>query len=177
MEMNFQHNAIVWQFSENPFPAYRAELIYGRNKRDRALLPVLGDIKPLPDSQELPPAQFRIIKTKAKGTICIVPGEDRTDRVLAFIMEHGGFRGWIEVVESRTTGKIIAECRAANACEAGHAVAVIMAPGEQIVFHSTGRRQDDYILLAWQNGEVKRTVYTAEEWAAMYDNFDDAEEL
>ena len=115
MEMNFDHNGGIWKFSDNPFPAYRAELVYGRNKRDRALLPVLGDIKPLPDSQELPPAQFRVIKTKAKGTICIVPGEDRTNRVLSFITEYEGFRGYVSVVGGHTNGKIIAECRAANA--------------------------------------------------------------
>ena len=177
MEMNFQHNGGVWQFSENPFPAYRAELVYGRNKRDRALLPVLGVIKPLPDSQGLPPAQFRIIKTKAKGTICIVPGDDRTSRVLAFITEYGGFRGNVSIVSKHTTCKIIADCWAASACESGCAVAVIMAPGEQIVFHSTGRRQDDYILFTWQDGEVKRTVYTSDEWTAVHEDFTDAEEL
>jgi hypothetical protein len=36
------HKSYTWGYSETPFPAFRAELVFGHNKRDRAFIPVRG---------------------------------------------------------------------------------------------------------------------------------------
>jgi len=40
--MKHLHRSYAWTYKEEPFPAFRAELIYGRNKRDRKFIPVQG---------------------------------------------------------------------------------------------------------------------------------------
>jgi hypothetical protein len=148
----------TFEFSPKPFPAFRGNLVFGRNKFDRIFVgtkvePVqywrvrpdtYDDVTPLlvtadraaaetakaaydveghtrPDlcgtsfvpcrariEEDGPPRlmrdTFRVIKTREKGTILIVPGEDTTPRALACIgAASRGFRGGVSVIECTAT--------------------------------------------------------------------------
>jgi len=156
-----------WKFGTDPFPAYRAELVYGRNKRDREFLPV-KDIVPVKSDETgesaLPEGQFKVIRTKEKGTILVVPGEDKTNRVLLFAGISGGFRGGESVLEDGTTGMIIKVCSAGNACESRTEIIAILEVGQAVVFHTYGRRTNEVYQYLWDGAEVKISHFSKEEW-------------
>lgn len=151
-----------WKWSTDPFSAFRVKLVYGRNKHDRKFLPVAQGI--VPEEEILPEGKFRVIKTKAKGTILIVPGKDDTSRCLLFIGCAGGFRGGVGVVYEATTGKILKECSAGNACESSVEVIVLLDVGQSICFHSTGRGVNSFQLHTWNGSKIKTSRYSKEEW-------------
>lgn len=203
----------AWKFGTDPFPAYRANLVYGRNKRDREFLPV-KDITPLTqytvtgeygkaalytgtdkavaeaakakfDMEQkaknlesswsptadlkaghsiLPEGKFRVIKTKEKGTILIVPGSDDTNRCLLFIGCSGGFRGGVSVVQEGTTGSLLKECSAGNNCESSVEVIMLLDVDQSVAFHAFGRHTDEVYMYTWNGSLVESKHYSAEEW-------------
>ncbi len=166
----------TWKFTEEPFPAFRVNLSFGRNQNDRAFIPVRG-VEPWEGI--LPEGKFKVIKTREKGTILAVGGEDKTDRVLLFAADNGGFRGGVRLVEDpHTTGQVLTSATASNALHSCVAVAAILRPGEYIAIHSFGRNTDNiYQYLATADGEVVRNVYSLSEWKARNVSSDDADEL
>lgn len=169
-------NCAGWIFSDDPFPAYRFNLVFGRNKQARAFLPVRG-VLPGEDGI-LPENGFRVIKTREKGTIMIVGGQDTSNRVLAMISCNGGFRGGVSLVDA-PDGVILARASAANACNSTCTVAALLAPGQSIRFHSYGRRTNGMYVYAWDGVDLSGLYYTTAEWEASQGagNNDDAEEL
>ena len=203
----------AWVYGIEPFPAYRANLVYGANKRDRAFLPV-KDVSPLtqytvtadcgktilytgPDKAAaemvkvkydtekkaeksdsswtptadmkeglptLPEGRFCVIKTKEKGTIIVVPGSDDTNRCLLFVGCAGGFRGGVAVIQDGTTGTILKECSAGNNCESSCEVIAILAIGQSVVFHSSGRRTNEVYQYTWNGAEVEKKHFSKSEW-------------
>ena len=203
----------VWVFGAEPFSAYRCELIYGRNKRDREFLPV-KDVIPMTqytvgeygkaslytgtdkaaaeaakakyDAEQkakadsssswtptadlkaglpiLPEGKFRVIKTKDKGTILVVPGEDKSNRVLIFVGCTGGFRGGVGVIGDGTNGTILKECAAGNNCESSAEVIVLLEVGQSIAFHASGRRTNEVYLYTWNGKEVEKKHFSKSEW-------------
>jgi hypothetical protein len=199
----------AWEYGTDPFPAYRANLVYGRNKRDRAFLPVKG-VTPITtytvtadygrttlysgsdkakaeatktqyetEKKEkgeygyaemkvglptLPEGKFRVIKTKEKGTILVVPGEDKTNRCLLFVGSAGGFRGGVGVVNDGTTGTILKECSAGNACESSTEVIVLLEIGQSVAFHTWGRRTNEVYLYTWNGEEMEKKHFSNSEW-------------
>ncbi len=198
----------AWSFTTEPFPAFRCGLVFGRNQRDRAFLPVAagaepvvtytvdsansrippvyvgtdkvaaeeakaqyhrehcgcfgGDLRATPPI--LPEGKFRVIKTREKGTIMVVPGEDNTNRCLLFVGCAGGFRGGVSLVESGTTGVILKEASAGNRCESTLEVIAILEVGQSVAFHTSGRRTDEVYVYTWNGTEVVKTHFSAEEW-------------
>jgi hypothetical protein len=197
-----------WKWSEEPFPAFRCELVFGRNKRARSFLPVkdivpqvryqvirefkivLGESYERDEAEkmmkqykeadevkwhsyqlrEFPPelaqGQFRVIKTKEKGTILVVPGIESSDRALFFVGCEGGFRGSVSLVKEASEANILKTCHAGNACESQIEVAALMNRGESVVFHSYGRRKNDFIQYLWDGKDIQKSVYTKGEWEA-----------
>jgi hypothetical protein len=205
----------TFAFSAEPFPAFRARLVFGRNKFDRAFVstkvdpvqhwrvrPDICDAQPLLITDDRTAAEaakaaydaaqqprvsawgtelsarkalveedgpprlvrgsFRVIKTREKGTILIVPGEDTTPRALACVGAAGGFRGGVSVIECGATK--LAECSAGNACSSHHAIMAIFEPGESVAFRVTGRRENDVTLYTWDGAAMQCTRYTWTEW-------------
>lgn len=198
-----------WEFGIDPFPAFRANLVFGRNKRDREFLPV-KDVTPVTiytvtangatlysgiekaeaekakvdfDTAEqakvpqswsraelkatlptLPEGRFKVIKTKEKGTILVVPGEDNTNRCLLFVGCSGGFRGGVGVIADGTTGKVIKQCSAGNACESSVTVIALLEVGQSVAFHSTGRRNNEVYLHTWDGSKVEMKHFSKSEW-------------
>lgn len=198
----------AFEYGEEPFPAFRANLVYGRNKRDREFLPV-KDVRPevqylvtaagterkvlyagadkdaaerakanydageklsravLQESPAiLPKGKFRVIKTREKGTILVVPGRDDTNRCLLFVGCAGGFRGGVSLVAEGTTGEVLKKCSAGNNCESSLEVIALLEEGQSVAFHTTGRRTNEVLLYTWNGQEVERKHFSKPEWDA-----------
>lgn len=208
-----------WKFEPEPFPAFRANLVFGRNKRDREFLPV-KDVTPVTeyvvtaydgakrvtiyagtdkvvadkakvdyDAQKasvekpkcavlwspptaniaagpttLPEGKFRVIKTRDKGTILVVPGNDDTNRCLLFVGCAGGFRGGVALVQDGTTGNILKNCSAGNNCDSSVEVIALLETGQSVAFHSYGRRTNEVYLYTWNGTEIEKKTFSIKEW-------------
>ena len=214
--MKFINHNSGFTYTEEPFPAFRTELVYGRRKRDRTFVPskvvptgdfliecdACGVVYHGDDPREAAAAiethnraeggriyagcgnphpyklpahykrrrellvdgQFRVIRTRAKGTPLIVPGRDDSDNLLLFLGAAGGFRGGVSYA---TAGDIdiLAEASAANNCESGLEIAAVLSPGAEIVVHRFGRRLNEYDEYTWDGNKLVSKTYTADEWA------------
>lgn len=112
----------------------------------------------------LPENQFQVIKTKEKGTLMIVSGEDTTNRCLLMVGCSGGFRGGESVLESGTTASILKNCSAGNNCESRTEVVALLEVGQSVAFHTYGRRTDDVHLYTWDGVEIACKDFSKEEW-------------
>lgn len=213
-----------WKWSEEPFPAFRAELVFGRHKWDREFLPVKNvypvvtytvtaeykehllykgtseteakeaeekwDKRKIEEKDHcnkaymershptLPENQFRVIKTKEKGTILVVPGEDKTDRCLLFVGCEGGSRGGVEILEEFTTSQILKTCSAGNAGTSAIETICLLSPGQTIVFYSWGRGGVKTVYTyTWDGTKVKEKEYTKDEWDSLNDDGDKEVEI
>lgn len=195
-------------YSETPFPAFRVESVFGRNKHDRAFLPTkiapvqehrvaayrsMGDlmlytgadraaadaaatahnaVRPpsramvTSSAPVLPAGQFRVIKTRDKGTILVVPGADSSKRCLLFASVKGGFRGGVSISSGDTDALVIMECSAGNACDSRVDVAAILDVGQRVVCHAHGRSCNEYVSYTWDGARIERVVVPAAEWRA-----------
>ena len=160
-----------WQFSTEPFPAFRCELTYGgRGKRDRAFLPSKAEVREEDDL--LPENKFKVIKTKEKGTILIVPGENTSNRVLLMAGLEAGFRGNSGIYskgpdQPEYRGHLLAKANAHGGCRGRIEVAIILSEGGYIALYSNGRYRNVIVLYQYQNGEVTKTEYDAKEYKTM----------
>lgn len=166
--MKHINQSSTWKFGTEPFPAFRAILSYGLNKHDYEFLPVKDVVPEVVEPEvtlpTLPEGRFRVIKTKEKGTILVVPGEDNTNRCLLFVGCFGGFRGGVGVIADGTTGKILKECSAGNACESFVTVIALLEVGQSVAFHSTGRRTNEVYLHTWTGEKVEAKHFSKSEW-------------
>lgn len=151
-----------FNYSNEPFPAFRSNLVFGRNKRASEFLPTKVGVD---EEGLLPEGKFRVIKTKAKGTLLVVPGEEYSNRIVAMVGENSGFRGYVSLHDD-TTANVLKECSAGNATEARIEVIALMSPGEAIVFHSTGRRTNSITVFAFNGIDVQMTIYELAEYEA-----------
>ena len=124
-----------WRVVNDPFPKVQSDLIFGRNKRDRAFIPLVG-IRDLRDNDCVS------LTKNVKGTNLIIPSANSAnDGFLVFLTVEGGFRGGVSLY--RNDGStIIAQATASAACESAIAVAAIMPvndPPSMLVFRETGR--------------------------------------
>lgn len=153
----------AWRWDTEKFPRYFAELIFGRHCHDSAMLPVMGGLAPAKDGT-LPENGFRVIKTKEKGTILIVPGADNTNRVLLMAGASGGFRGSVAMDKQATTATVLAYALAGNACDSRAEVAAILEPSQQLVFKGDGRDGKFVVQYRFDGITVERKRFTVEEW-------------
>lgn len=173
--MKFLNMNTGWEFSEDPFPAWRLELVFGRWKRDFSFLPVKDvNIDTIVDDdndvQIMADDSFRVIKTKAKGTIMVVPlppGDDpQSHRLFAFTDVGAGFRGCCGIREADTTAVILKTCRAHGSCRGRVSTAAVYDPGQRVVYYSNGRGVDDIIIYEWTGDELVHTIMTRLEYEA-----------
>lgn len=164
-----------FEFSEEPFPAFRSNLVFGRNKRDFQFLPVkdIEDIE-IDDDGIMAKKQFRIIKTKAKGTLMIVPGKDTTSRALVFCGINDGFRGSSGLLDE-TDAQILKHCSAGAACEGRNEIIALLEPGQQVVLYSRGRHTNRVVCHRWDDEGLVTTEYARSEWDALQQDQQDFE--
>lgn len=161
-----------FEFNNDPFPAFRSHLIFGRNKRDFQFLPV-KDVG-INEDGLMSDGQFKLIKTKAKGTIIIVPGRDTTKRALVFCGINDGFRGSSGLLDE-TDAQIIKHCSAGAACEGRNEVIALLDPGQRVVLYSRGRRTNRVECHRWDGDKLTTTEYARSEWDALQQDQEDYE--
>jgi len=179
----------TWAFSDQPFPAFRCELWYGRNKHDKAFLPV-KDVKlkkyclitnnntfSINSSDDgnsflLPENEFKVIKTKEKGTVLVVPGKDLTNRVLIHAGCCGGFRGGVNLIPS---ANILKQCQASNACESKIEIVALLEVNQQVAFYSFGRYVNEVHSYKWDGEVITKQTYSKQEWNFIYESLDGEE--
>jgi hypothetical protein len=197
-----------FQFSTEPFPAFRGELVFGRNKRDRSFITskvepikhftidehftttskneaeVYAQNNNLPlysisEHMLLPENKFRVIKTREKGTIMIVPGEDTSNRALVFVGCEGGFRGGVSFIqnEKEKQANILKSMSAQNACSSKIAVMAIFEENSTLAFHSYGRRTNDVFQCTYINSILKVKRFTKSEWDVKHQPEDEVDVL
>ncbi len=163
--MKLQRVGDLWAFSAEPFPAYRADIWHGRNKHDRAFLPVKG-IAPDPKGG-LDAGSFQVIRTREKGTIMIVPGQDATNRILGLISIAGGFRGGVGLLRGATqTADILASAQASSACESTAAWAALFNVGDVLIVNTFGRYGDDVVEIRHDGIQITSTRMALAEYQA-----------
>lgn len=163
--MKLQRVGELWTFSAEPFPAYRADIWHGRNKHDRAFLPVKG-VTPDPKG-DLETGSFQVIRTREKGTIMIVPGRDATNRILGLISIAGGFRGGVRLLRgSAQMVDILAAARASSACESTAAWAALFNVGDVLIVNTFGRYGDDVVEIRHGGAELVSTRLPLAEYQA-----------
>lgn len=157
-------------FSTDPFPAFRVSYVFGRRQRANLLLPCQG-VTPSaaadPALPVLPKEGFRVIKTKEKGTVMVVPGPDTTRRALLFASIMGGYRGGCKRMEKATSADVLLECAASNNCESSLAVVALVDVGRRLVLHSYGRHGESVVVYLWDGQAMVRTVMKPGDWNAM----------
>lgn len=148
-----------WIFSEDPFPRFRAPLVFGGNKRDSAFLPT--KVNPGEDGI-LEENKFKLIKTREKGTLLIVPGEDTTNRCLLFTDCSGGFRGRVSLIK----GEPLKTASARDKCKSCISAIFLLNAGESVAFHSIGRRTNKIVQYTFDGIDVNKKIFKKAEWDA-----------
>jgi hypothetical protein len=156
--MNVFKKNTAFSFSTEPFPAFRCDLTYGRNKKDFAFLPcnVAGG--------DLQDGKFKVIKTQAKGTIMVVDGTDETNKILLFVGISDGFRGSSGIEEKSEDVQIISQAQARSACDGQSEYICILPESGSISLYSRGRRTDYIVEYTNKNGQLVETRYERSEW-------------
>lgn len=179
-----------WAFEPYPHPRYVCDLCFGKNKWDKGFIFLKAfypdnftPFDPTDIKQKmafghldhtkftLPEGKFQLIKNK-DGQIWAIPGEDKSDRILAFLGCSSGFRGGISILRDHTTANILIEVSAGNALESRVEVAAIFSPGDKIVFHSTGRRHNEIIIYEYTREGIKNSSLSKEEFDAFNSSLD-----
>jgi hypothetical protein len=111
----------------------------------------------------LPANKFRVVSTP-KAKVLVVPGEDDSERAFAFVGCSSGFRGDVRVEEA--TCNVLLSAGVRFRLWGGVEVVAIFEPGQSLVFHRTGRREDEYVRYTWDGAEMRKDVYPRELWLA-----------
>lgn len=132
---------------ESPYHARGPTMVGGMKGRRRGLIDLAVTPVKLPDDQ------FRVITTREKGTILVVPGEDTSHNILWMGGCDGGFRGGVSL-KGETTAQLLKTCKAASTTHSRIEVAVVMEPGKRVVFESGGRHGTWYHVYTWTGKRV-----------------------
>lgn len=136
-----------WHWSGDQFPAYRGGgfrhkgfLAVGRDYPE----PIFVDGQPSADGYGCPQVSFepsasKLIKTKAKGTLMLVPCAAENDEQILLITLRGGFRGGYSRIEAVGAEVMFQKTSGGHCLVTGHLVVRLTHP-KGYVFAETGRR-------------------------------------
>ena len=167
MEKTNSYYPAPWNWSEDPFPAFR-----GAGQRYNAFLAVANGFKPwfssfnLADNKAMSDDYCKIIVTR-KGTRLLVPCSKEEDEKILLITARGGFRGGFGEIEA-VGGEILWQKGCAMHCTpVAHIVARITDP-DGYVRTETGHRSShgDTEIFSWKGGYFRMDT---EEYEAAVD--------
>ena len=168
---NAHTKGLNWRVLSDPFAKVQVDLVFGRNKRDRAFVPLVG-------ISDLSDGQYVTLAKNAKGTNLIVPASatnSANDGFLVFLVVEGGFRGGVGLY--RNDGcTIITEASASAACESAIAVAATMPvndPPSMLVFKETGRYGTVYHTYRARVDEVAYTKLSKADFEFLFEGGQD----
>ena len=162
MKVKFFHarqQCLNGRIVDEPFKKVQSDLVFGRNKRSRAFIPLVG-------LTQLEDGDFISVSKNANGTNLLKPSKTDDGSVLVFTTIEGGFRGGISMVSCN--GTIIAEASAGAACESAISVAVVLADKQEIVFRETGRYGTFYTALVNDRGTAVKNRLAKEDFEYLY---------
>jgi hypothetical protein len=70
----------------------------------------------------------------------------------------------VEVFTEATTGRVLKNCSASNACESGIEIAALLDLGQSVAFHSTGRRTNQVEVYTWNGNEIESKTWSKMAW-------------
>ena len=150
-----------WRIITDPFPKVQCDLIFGRNKRDKTFIPLVG-------MNDLADHSIVSLTKNAKGTYILTPSAPSTitTDILIFTTIEGGFRGGVGLYNNG--GTIIAEAQASAACESAISAAVLLKDKEEIIFQESGRYGTFYHIFINQNGNAIKNKLAKEDFNYLY---------
>ena len=131
-----QTKSLTWKIANEPFPRLEVSLVFGRNKKDRTFIPLVGDVPENILSTITSVEHYECFKN-SKGTYLIKRSQTPSKGFLFLVTVEGGFRGSVSLVINE--GELITKAHASAACESALALAVILKAGERIIVKTTGR--------------------------------------
>lgn len=120
---------------------------------------------------------FSIIKTKQKGTLMIVKPVKVDNRIVVAGQIWGGFRGGADVLDSRTTAKVMWKVTSSKHCKGCVSLLAIIAEGETLVVRTEGRNHCGTTTFNNKNGILIKDTYNWDEWVAFNSDQEDFEEV
>ena len=158
---NAHTKGLNWRFLTDPFPKIQSDLIFGRNKRARVFIPLVG-ITSLSDNDVIALAK------NAKGThIITIPTPNvNPSAILLFATIEGGFRGGVR--KFNVGGTIIAEAAASAACESAISLAVVLEDNQEIIFQESGRYGTFYHAFINQGGALAKNKLCKQDFEYLY---------
>ena len=158
---NAHTKGLNWRIVNEPFTKVQSDLIFGRNKRDRAFIPLVG-IRDLRDNDCVS------LTKNDKGTnlITIPTPNVNPSAILIFATIEGGFRGGVR--KFNVGGTIIAEAAASAACESAISLAVVLEDNQEIIFQEYGRYGTFYHIFINQNGNAIKNKLAKEDFDYLY---------
>ena len=160
-----------WKIVSEPFVKIEVNLIFGRNKKDRAFVPIIG-------KTDLQNGDLVSLTKNSKGTNLIVPSVSTDDGFLIFLTVEGGFRGGVSL--HRNDGcTIIASANASAACESAISVCAIMPvnndPPSMLVFRESGRYGIKFHIYKCRCDEVIHDVMSKDDYQFLFEGGQDLE--
>ena len=152
---NAHTKGLNWRIVNEPFVKVQTDLIFGRNKRDRAFIPLVG-------LSDLSDGQFVSLAKNAKGTNLIVPSTTITTDILLFATIEGGFRGGVRIYNNGAT--IVAQAQASAACESAISVAAVLKDKEELIFEEYGRYGTFFHQYVNENGSPVKNKLNKEDF-------------
>ena len=150
-----------WRIVSEPFVKIQTDLIFGRNKRDRAFIPLVG-IRDLRDNDCVS------LTKNVKGTnlITIPTPNVNPSAIPLFATIEGGFRGGVR--KFNVGGTIVAEAAASAACESAISLAVVLEDNQEIIFQETGRYGTFYHTFFNENGSLAKNKIIREDFEYLH---------
>jgi hypothetical protein len=120
---------------------------------------------------------FKVIKTKEKGTIMLVPSEVSDNRVLVAGQVWGGFRGGASIVAEHTTANVLWSTTSSKHCKGVVSVVAVLDVGQKLTIYEYGRNHSIYRQLENQDGQVVETRLEKEAFQGLVSLDEEFEEV
>ena len=150
------NKGLNWRVVSEPFTKIQSDIIFGRNKRDRSFIPLVG-------MNDLSDNAIVCLAKNTKGTnILTPPSAPTTDALLVFATVEGGFRGGIR--KFNVGGTIIAEASAASACESALSIAFYLEDKQEVILEEYGRYGTFFHQYVNENGNPVKNKLNKEDF-------------
>lgn len=153
------------EYHEHPFPQFMASHKLGARHWYVVWLPIVGAVPLVERDGTLVPADdhFKVVRSRKSSSYLIIPAEDQSKTVLAFIGDEAGFRGMTGLVPDDTTATVLKQASTHAACSGNLTVVALLKPGERVVTFSYGRGKDDRTVYENLDGQMSVKIYTAKQ--------------
>ena len=158
---NAKTKGLNWRIVTEPYYKVQSDLIFGRNKRDKCFIPLVG-MNDLRDND----CVSLVKNSKGTNLITIPTPNVNPSAILLFTTIEGGFRGGVRLYNNG--GNIIAEAAASAACESAISLAVVLEDNQEIIFQEYGRYGTFFHTFFNENGSLAKNKLIREDFNYLY---------